>query len=64
VHLSAPLPPSAVRYAEVSLRRTRDAVAGVLAAADVAALDALLDGGLDAAGLTVRAARTVWVAEC
>jgi SAM-dependent methyltransferase len=62
VHLDAPLPPSAVRYAEVSLRRTRDAVAGVLSAGDVAALDALLAGGLDGAELTVRAARTVWIA--
>nr|BFE57313.1 hypothetical protein GCM10020063_018390 [Dactylosporangium thailandense] len=64
--LSAPLPEAAARYAQASLSRTRQGLADLLDPADVAALDALLGDGPRAlrrrADLTVRAARTVWIA--
>ncbi|WP_433220392.1 class I SAM-dependent methyltransferase [Dactylosporangium sp. CS-047395] len=65
--LAAPLPEAAVRYARASLARTREGLAEDLGPADLAALDALLGDGPDAlthrTDLTIRAARTVWIAE-
>jgi SAM-dependent methyltransferase len=64
-----PTPPPAVtgRYARVTLRRMRSGLEGRLGAADLAALDTLIDstgpdGVLHRTDLTVRAQRTVWVA--
>ncbi|WP_432968729.1 class I SAM-dependent methyltransferase [Dactylosporangium sp. CA-233914] len=67
VTLPAPLPPAGVRYARTSLRRIRDGLAESLDPDDVAALDALLDEHGPQSltrrdDLTVRAARTVWIA--
>ena len=67
VHLTPPLPPSAGRYAQATLRRVRSALDGRMAADDLAALDALLDDDGPVAlrrrtDLTVRTTRTVWTA--
>ncbi|GAA3455336.1 class I SAM-dependent methyltransferase [Dactylosporangium matsuzakiense] len=68
VTLTQPLPEAAARYAQSSLRRTRDGLADDLDPADVEALTALVaDDGPESvrhrSDLTVRAARTVWLAE-
>src|SRR3984893_8767322 len=67
IDLTAPLPPAAGRYAEASLRRSRSGLDRRVSADDLATLDTLIDG--DGPGsvrrrddLTVRTARTVWVA--
>jgi SAM-dependent methyltransferase len=67
IDLTPPLPASTGRYAQVFLRRVRDALDGRLTTGDLATLDTLIDG--DAPGgvlrrddLGVHAARTVWVA--
>ncbi|MBT2229412.1 trans-aconitate 2-methyltransferase [Nonomuraea sp. NEAU-A123] len=67
VDLTPPLPASAARYAQASLRRLRSGLKDRLSAGDLAALDALLDGDgpegiLRRGDLHVRTARTVWVA--
>jgi len=67
IDLSPPLPAAAGRYAQASLRRMRSGLGGQISAGDLAALDALIDGDgpggvLQREDLTVRAARTVWVA--
>lgn len=67
IDLTPPLPASAGRYAQASLRRMRSGVDSRLSAGDLATLDALIDGDGPASvlrrdDLTVRAARTVWVA--
>jgi SAM-dependent methyltransferase len=67
IELTPPLPASARRYAQASLRRMRSGLGDQLSAEDLAALDALIDsdgpdGLLRREDLTVRAARTVWVA--
>jgi SAM-dependent methyltransferase len=66
IDLTSP-PPAAGRYAQETLRRMRSGLDGKLGAADLAALDTLIDssgpdGVLHRTDLTVRAARTVWVA--
>jgi SAM-dependent methyltransferase len=55
IELRAPLPASAVRYAEVTLHRMRDRLAGRLSAEDLAALVAPAAGDL-----VIRATRLVW----
>jgi SAM-dependent methyltransferase len=67
IHLTPPLPAAAGRYAEASLRRIRAGLDGLISVGDLATLDTLIDS--DGPGsvrqrddLTVRAARTVWVA--
>ena len=68
IDLTPPLPESAGRYAQASLRRMRTGVDGVLDSDDLAALDRLLDddGGpgsvLRRDDLHVRASRTAWAA--
>jgi SAM-dependent methyltransferase len=67
IDLTPPLPASTGRYAEASLRRIRSSLDGRMSAGDLAALDTLLDsdrpdGVLQRDDLTVRTARTVWVA--
>jgi SAM-dependent methyltransferase len=68
IDLAPPLPAAAGRYAQVSLRRLRSALDDRMSADDLAALDALIDsdgpdGVLHRTDLTVRAARTVYLAE-
>jgi SAM-dependent methyltransferase len=67
IELAEPLPVAVGRYAQASLRRLRDGVADRLAADDRAALGALVDGSgpgslLRRGDLTVRTARSVWIA--
>jgi SAM-dependent methyltransferase len=67
IDLTPPLPASTGRYAQASLRRIRSSLDGRMSAGDLAALDTLLDsdgpdGVLQRDDLTVRTARTVWVA--
>ncbi|WP_338119989.1 methyltransferase [Streptomyces scopuliridis] len=67
IELTPPLPASAARYAQVSLRRLRTGMASRLDADDLATLDTLLDGeGPDSLSrrddLTVRHTRTIWAA--
>ena len=67
IDLARPLPVAAGRYAQASLRRMRSGLDGRLTADDLATLDTLVDGDnslgvLRRDDLTVRAARTVWVA--
>ncbi|MFE2637502.1 class I SAM-dependent methyltransferase [Streptomyces scopuliridis] len=68
IELTPPLPASAGRYAQVSLRRLRTGLASRLDADDLATLDTLIDGdGPDSLlrrdDLTVRHTRTIWVAQ-
>jgi SAM-dependent methyltransferase len=68
IDLTPPLPAAAGRYAQVSLRRLRSALDDRMSADDLAALDALIDsdgpdGVLHRTDLTVRTARTVYLAE-
>ena len=67
IDLMPPLPAATGRYAQASLRRLRSGVDGRISADDLAALDALIasDGPgsvLRRDDLTVRAARTIWMA--
>jgi SAM-dependent methyltransferase len=67
IDLKSPLPASAGRYAQATLRRMRSGLADRMSADDLAVLDTLIDsdgpgGILRRDDLTVRAARTVWVA--
>jgi SAM-dependent methyltransferase len=67
IDLTPPLPASAGRYAQASLRRMRSGLEGRMSADDLATLDTLIDsdgpeGVRQRDDLTVRAARTVWVA--
>jgi SAM-dependent methyltransferase len=67
IDLAPPLPPSAGRYAQASLRRTRARLDGVVAADDLATLDAIIggtgpDGVLHRQDLAIRGARTLWAA--
>ncbi|WP_329430277.1 class I SAM-dependent methyltransferase [Streptosporangium sp. NBC_01495] len=67
IDLRDPLPAAARRYAQVSLRRVRAHLDGLLDAGDLATLDTLIDGdGPDGVlrrdDLAVRSTRTVWVA--
>lgn len=65
IDLTPPLPPAAARYAQGWLRRTRGRLEGVLAADDLATLDALAadDGPHSILGrqdLAIRGSRTLW----
>lgn len=67
IDLPAPLPAAAARYAQVCLRKLRSHLDGQLSAADLAALDAVIDGDgplgvLRRTDLTVRTTRTTWAA--
>jgi SAM-dependent methyltransferase len=67
VDLSPPLPPSAGRYAQLTLQRIRSRLDGRLSAEDLATLDTIIDGSgpdgvLRRGDLTVRAERTAWLA--
>jgi SAM-dependent methyltransferase len=67
IELTSPLPSATGRYAQLTLERMRSGLDGRLDAGDLAALDTLLgsdsvDGILNRSDLTVRSARTVWVA--
>jgi ubiquinone/menaquinone biosynthesis C-methylase UbiE len=67
IDLKPPLPASAGRYAQASLRHIRSSLDGGIGADDLATLDTLLDsdepdGVLQRGDLTVRTARTVWLA--
>ncbi|MDN3352132.1 class I SAM-dependent methyltransferase [Actinomadura sp. DC4] len=65
VELTAPLPASAGRYAQASLRRMRSGVEGRLSADDLALLDSLIDGPqgvLHRDDLALRTTRPVWLA--
>jgi SAM-dependent methyltransferase len=67
IDLTPPLPASASRYAQASLRRLRSGLDGQLSDDDLATLDTLVDGDgpdsvLHRGDLTVRTARIVWVA--
>jgi SAM-dependent methyltransferase len=67
IELTPPLPASAGRYAQASLRRIRSGLDDRLSAGDLATLDTLIDshepgGVLRRGDLTVRAARTIWAA--
>ncbi|GAB2822259.1 methyltransferase domain-containing protein [Actinoallomurus bryophytorum] len=67
IDLTPPLPPSAGRYAQASLRRVRSRMDGRIDVGDLATLDALIDDdGPDSVlrreDLTVRDTRTVWAA--
>ena len=67
IDLAPPLPAAAGRYARASLGRMRSGLQGRIGADDLATLDTLIesdgpDGALRRTDLTVRAARTVWVA--
>jgi SAM-dependent methyltransferase len=67
IHLTAPLPPSAGRYAQASLARMRTALGSRLNAEDLATLGTLVDDAgagsiLRRDDLTVRATRSLWVA--
>jgi SAM-dependent methyltransferase len=66
IELTPPLPASASRYAQASLRRLRSGLDGQMSGDDLATLDTLVDsdgpdGVLQRGDLTVRTARTVWV---
>jgi SAM-dependent methyltransferase len=66
IDLTPPLPASAGRYAEASLRRIRSGLDGRMSSDDLATLDTLIDSGgpdgvLRRGDLTVRTARNVWV---
>jgi SAM-dependent methyltransferase len=63
--LRSPLPASAGRYAQASLRRMRSGLDGRLSTGDLALLDALIegpDGVLTRDDLVVRTTRDVWLA--
>jgi SAM-dependent methyltransferase len=67
IDLARPLPASAGRYAQASLRRIRSGLDGRLSADDLATLDTLLDSDgpgslLRRDDLTVRTSRTAWAA--
>ena len=67
IDLAPPLPAPAGRYAQATLRRIRSSLDGRISAGDLATLDTLLDGDgsgsiLQRGDLTVRTARTAWVA--
>lgn len=67
IALMPPLPAAAGRYAQASLRRIRSSLDGKLSADDLDTLDTVLDsdgphGILQRDDLTVRTARTAWVA--
>jgi SAM-dependent methyltransferase len=62
IALQPPLPDVARRYAQMSLQRMRQGLEDRLDADDLARLEVLAEGALDRDDLTVRAARTVWLA--
>jgi SAM-dependent methyltransferase len=61
IELPPPLPANAVRYAQVTLQRTRHHLADRLSADDLAALDEVVATAPDRSDLAVRTTRTVWI---
>ncbi|GIM89121.1 class I SAM-dependent methyltransferase [Paractinoplanes toevensis] len=61
IELRPPLPPNAVRYAQVTLQRTRQRLADRLTGDELTALDAAVAGAPDRNDLTIRATRDVWI---
>jgi SAM-dependent methyltransferase len=61
IELTAPLPPKAVRYAQVTLERTRHRLTDRLSPADLTALDAIVAALPTRDDLVVRATRDVWI---
>jgi SAM-dependent methyltransferase len=67
IDLTPPLPAATARYARATLSRMRSGLDGRISAGDLATLDTLVDGDgpasvLRRGDLTVRGARTVWIA--
>ncbi|HEY4462071.1 MAG TPA: class I SAM-dependent methyltransferase [Streptosporangiaceae bacterium] len=67
IDLTPPLPAATARYAQATLSRMRSGLDGRMSPGDLATLDALVDGDgpvsvLHRDDLTVRGARTVWMA--
>ena len=67
IDLTPPLPAATARYAQATLSRMRSGLDGRISAGDLATLDTLIDGDGPASvlhrdDLTVRGARTVWIA--
>ena len=67
IDLTPPLPAATARYAQATLSRMRSGLDGRMSAGDLATLDTLIDGDGPASvlhrdDLTVRGARTVWIA--
>jgi len=60
--LQPPLPPAAVRYAQLTLHRAQENLDGKLDAGDFAELGVIAAGIPDRDDLTVRTSRTVWLA--
>ncbi|MEU4237370.1 class I SAM-dependent methyltransferase [Actinoplanes sp. NPDC026619] len=61
IELRAPLPDQAVRYAQVTLERTRHRIEEHLTGDDVARLDAIVATLPERPDLTIRATRDVWI---
>ncbi|GIF13421.1 methyltransferase family protein [Actinoplanes teichomyceticus] len=61
IELRPPLGAAALRYAQVTLQRTRDRLGDRLGGAELAALDAIVAGLPGRDDLTVRATRDVWI---
>jgi SAM-dependent methyltransferase len=61
IALSAPLPASAGRYAQVTFERMRHGLEDRLSASDLEALDAVAAGASGRDDLVIRADRTVWL---
>jgi SAM-dependent methyltransferase len=67
IDLTPPLPAATARYAQATLSRMRSGLDGRMSPGDLATLDTLIDGDGPASvlrrdDLTVRGARTVWIA--
>jgi SAM-dependent methyltransferase len=62
IDLTAPLPAAAGRFAQATLRRLRSGVAERISAADLAALDTLIDDLPSRDDLHIRATRSIWLA--
>jgi SAM-dependent methyltransferase len=62
IGLRPPLPPAAVRYAEVSLARMRHILEGRLSSSDLATLESIVAGLAGRSDVSVRTERTVWLA--
>ncbi|GAA2900583.1 hypothetical protein Acy02nite_85430 [Actinoplanes cyaneus] len=61
IELPAPLPPKAVEYAQVTLRRSAERLTDRLPADDLKTLEAYAESAPDRGDLTVRATRDVWI---
>ncbi|MFI1991884.1 class I SAM-dependent methyltransferase [Actinoplanes sp. NPDC020271] len=61
VEIASPLPPTAVKYAQVALRRSAQRLADRLPAEDVRALQEYAESAPARGDLTVRATRDIWI---